>query len=102
MFLRYFAPEDTATFHHSSLESQDAEAILARGEKIALSKVGIYELELISGLSDSLANNILVKKEVILKKSRALPAHKQYQALELAHGIGEKSSEKFKALIAFE
>ena len=71
-----------------SIERHNAEACLAAGCKIPLSFAGMYELELVPGISDTLALNILRARGAILKIR-----HKSgCAAFTEAQGIGEKTA----------
>ena len=87
----YFGARDDS--YHPCAEQLDAESRLALGGKMRFESAEIYELELVPGISDSLAQNILRKKAAILFEAERLPEEKQSKALELAHGVGEKRAE---------
>ncbi len=72
----------------------EAEDIFAYGHRISLKNATMYELELIPGVSDTLAKNILEDREKIIKKAITLPPKDRHTALELAHGIGVKTAKK--------
>lgn len=85
-----------------SCTSIDSEQRIACGKKIALSQADRYSLELISGISNSFSTRILESKAEILGRARSLEEDKKYKALEIVHGIGPKTSEKFGKFIAVE
>jgi len=74
---------------------EDAESTLACGQRLYLSQVDLYDLELIPGLSDALGNRILAKRDDINRKARLLPELKSYQAFEIVKGIGPKKAAAF-------
>lgn len=79
---------------HSPLEeaSPNAESRLAAGEKIPFSAAGVYELELIPGISDSLAFRLLEKKAAVLELAAQLPSGERSRALLIIHGVGDKTA----------
>ena len=81
------------------IDRLNAEGQIAVGEKIFLSKAGIYELELIPGISDGLAFRIYEKKKTILKAAGQMG---QVKALSIIHGIGPKTSGKILRYLKLE
>src|SRR3990167_8543503 len=75
---------------HPLLRPNDGESILARGEKLELSTASIYDLELITGISDKLAQAVLSKREEIRLRAAKLQMKQKKSALIPVHGIGEK------------
>jgi Holliday junction resolvasome RuvABC DNA-binding subunit len=61
------------------------------GEKLPLECADISSLELIKGISDTLAFELLSKRYEIM---RAAFQETRVKALQRAHGIGEKTAEK--------
>ena len=70
----------------------NAEALLAYGRKIPLATAGIYELELLPGISYTRALGILEKRSLILEQARRLPPLQRTKALELVKGIGPRTA----------
>lgn len=77
-----------------ALRSNDPETLLAAGRTLTLSQIGIYELELIPGISDSLATGINKHKTAIYKLARYMRPHERHRALMIVHGVGEKTARK--------
>lgn len=77
----------------------DAESLLATGGKIALSTATPYELMLIPGISDIVADKIISARPAVLRSARHLPVQSQYRALTVVHGIGEKMAQKYERYI---
>ena len=76
-----------------------AEGIMAMGGQVHFSSLGIHELELITGISDRLAQNILANRSSIVDQARTLPLDKRYKAFTQAHGIGEKRAKVLYSVI---
>ena len=68
-----------------------AEAKLAKGEKLSFKEVNIAELELIPGVSDKMAENILEAREKVLCSDKSVR-----HPLELVHGVGKKKAKVFE------
>ena len=79
------------------VEKIDAESQLAAGGRISFRSAGIYELELLSGVSDRLAGNLLAKKGQILAQSG-----RGSQSLELAHGVGPGTAQRLGEFLDLE
>ena len=77
----------------------NGEAYLALGRKIPLCRAETSDLQLISGISDDLAKNILRERIAICNRGVKLPTSKEYQALELVRGIGKITAKKFGKFI---
>jgi hypothetical protein len=71
--------------------SDDPESALAMGEKLALACADLSSIELIKGISDTLAFELLDKRHDII---RAALKGSQLDAIQRAHGIGAKTAEK--------
>lgn len=84
------------------LREGDAESLLALGRPIPLSQANIFDLELISGVSDTMASRIIEKKGEILTQASILPPDRKWLALTLVHGIGAKNGRKLARSIALE
>lgn len=69
----------------------DPESRLAMGEKLPLECADVSSLELIKGISDTLAFEILDKRYDIMR-SAFTGSH--LEAIQRAHGIGEKTAKK--------
>lgn len=66
---------------------QDAESMLAQGKRLTVGCLDQGTLQLVPGISDRLASNILAKLPAVLSKP---------QGLELVHGIGSKTEQKLR------
>jgi len=75
-------------------EYGNAETKLALGLKIPFSRAGVYELELIPGISDRLAFEMVSKRQVIISLARKFPPAQKYRALTVVPGIGVKTAGK--------
>jgi len=75
----------------------DPESILAIGDMIPLQCADVASLELISGVSDSLALELINKRAAILSAARTLTTD---EALQLAHGVGENTAKRLATLIS--
>ncbi len=96
-------PGPTPDYRPESLMQGDLhETTLALGQKLKLSSVGLYELELINGVSDTLAQNILLSRVQVLNSARHAISYERAKSLELVHGIGEKTAKKLDSVIALE
>jgi DNA uptake protein ComE-like DNA-binding protein len=80
----------------------DAESLLAINQKLALYRVDLYDLELIPGISERLAEEIITHRDELLRHAASLPKNKQHQSLELIHGIGPKTARQLAKYITFE
>lgn len=69
----------------------DPETRLAMGEKLPLACADIATLELIKGISDVLAFELLEKRYEIM---RAALNETHLEAIQRAHGVGKKTGEK--------
>lgn len=67
----------------------DPESRLAMGEKLPLACADISNLELIKGISDSLADELLEKRYEIM---RAALKESHLEAIKRARGVGEKTA----------
>jgi hypothetical protein len=65
----------------------DPESRLARGEKLLIDCAGVFELELLNGVSDTTAAHILAAKP-LLRQYRQPPQN----ALQAVHGLGVKKA----------
>jgi len=82
--------------------SIDAESRLAMGLKLPILCADLAALELISGVSDRLASDLLLNR---FKMRASLQGHgkqglSEQQALELTHGVGPKTSAKLIQFIS--
>ena len=77
------------------------ESTLALNQPLKVDQVGIFELELISGISDTLANNILRKRADMLSLAATLLTEEKHAALELVHGIGPAKAKTLAKNLAF-
>jgi hypothetical protein len=67
----------------------DPESRLAMGTKLPLACADISSLELLKGVSDKLATELINSRSSILEKART---SSPFEALQLAHGIGSRTS----------
>lgn len=79
----------------------DAESRLARGERITITSLDQFGVELIKGIGSDLSERIIAKKSEILARSRELPCEDEHKALEVVRGIGAKTSKKLARYISF-
>lgn|GEM_PF-6263301 len=77
----------------------DAETLLASGSRIALACADISDLELISGVSDTLAHELLRKRAEIIAHARHTSAT---EALQLARGVGTHKAKLLSRFISLE
>lgn len=70
---------------------EDPESRLAMGEKLPLACADISTLELIKGISDTLAFELLEKRYEIMRAARD---GSHLEAIQRAHGVGKKTGEK--------
>jgi hypothetical protein len=70
----------------------DAESQLARGEPLPLETVTLLDLELIPGVSFTLATKILAAKGEIQTRAQLVAPPHRFRALEAVHGIGPKTA----------
>lgn len=83
------------------LEYSDAESILSLGGKIDLASAGMYELELIPGISDRMAKNILESRTQVIDYSQSVKRSDRWYSLLNVEGISEKKARKFVKYIDF-
>jgi hypothetical protein len=85
------------------LYHDNAEAILAAGQKLKFATVGVYELELIPGVGDKLANSILAKRSHILDCSKSTQNKKCPESpFEVVKGVGPKTAAKLETYLQIE
>jgi hypothetical protein len=77
----------------------DAESLLASGQGLPLMCADISTLELIPGVSDKLAVEILQRRESIRNATRDRPFE---DSLQLARGIGEKNASRVTRYLSLE
>ncbi len=71
-----------------------AEQQFALGRRIDLSSADLFDLELIPGVSDVLANNIINKREQILAIEKDKIKKMNISPFELVHGVGKQTAKK--------
>lgn len=80
----------------------DTESCFASGGLIPFLDSELFDLELISGISESTANSIIEHRSDIIKRALNLSVDQRYRAFEVAKGIGPKKAvilgEKFHLL----
>lgn len=81
-------PTWVSTTHGAGPQS-DPESLLAAGERIALGCADLSALELIPGVSDSLAEALLAKRTAIALAHQTSPIT---TSLELARGVGPRNA----------
>lgn len=77
----------------------DAETLLAFGAQIPLACADMSDLELIPGVSDNLARELLDKRDRIIAHARA---HSTHDALQLARGVGAHKAEVLSSLLSLQ
>jgi hypothetical protein len=77
----------------------DAETLLASGSRIKLACADISDLELVTGISDTLAHELLRKRATIIARARHAP---YTEALTLARGVGEIKAKLLSRFISLE
>jgi hypothetical protein len=77
----------------------DAETLLAFGAQIPLACADISDLELIPGVSDNLAKELLDMRTRIIAHARN---HSPYEALQLARGVGAHKAELLSSRLSLE
>jgi hypothetical protein len=70
---------------------EDPEGRLAMGLKLSLACADMWSLELLKGVSDTLALELIEKRYEIM---RTAFTGSQVEAIKKAHGIGDKTAEK--------
>lgn len=71
----------------------DSESCLALGGFLPFVDSQLFDLELITGISENIANSLLENKSLIINKTNQLTLNQRFKAFELAKGIGPKKSE---------
>lgn len=74
--------------------ASNVEQQFALRRRVSFLLVDMYDLELIPGVSDTLAQNILDARDKILNYSRSKPALKVENPFMLAHGVGKSTAQK--------
>ncbi len=77
--------------------NSNAETLLAFGAQIPLACADISDLELIPGVSDKLALELLKNRDRIISHAENTSVH---EALELAHGIADRTAQKLSSFIS--
>jgi ribosomal protein S13 len=72
----------------------DAESKFALGHRLDIATVDIYALELIPGISDTLAFKMIAKRSDISETAQYLSQSARHRSLEIIHGIGKKTAQK--------
>lgn len=84
----------------SPLLLSDPESLIALNKRIPLQNADIYALELIPGISDTLAFRIIQQREEIIKAAGTY-SEKPYLAFTCVKGIGPKSAKVMDRYISF-
>ena len=83
---------DRHTFDHGVISSLtatgDPETLLTFSERLPFSSTGIYELELIPRISDTLALKIDDAHNDITRRARTLTPAQAHEAFEIVAGVG--------------
>ena len=74
--------------------ANDPESLLAQGKKLPLATADIYALELIPGISDTLAHKIIATRLAVHSVSSFLRPSTKHRAFEVIHGVGPKTAKK--------
>jgi hypothetical protein len=100
----YYSPPKYPRSRIAALSSLNGESLLALGEKLPLSVVTEYELQLIPSVSEVTARKILERKEMLLKLARTLQNDKnsREKPLEQIHGIGPKKAARIGEYLLIE
>jgi hypothetical protein len=77
----------------------DAETLLAFGARIPLACADIADLELIPGISDRLALELLENRARIIAHAESTS---EREALQLAHGVADRTADKLASFISLE
>lgn len=77
----------------------DPESLLATGQQMPFVCADMWSLELISGVSDTLATELLERRASILQAARHAPPE---VALQLARGVGAAKSRELAKFISME
>ena len=95
-FLRLCASfiKTETTIEHESNHLNDAESKFALGHRLDLATVDVYALELIPGISDTLAFKMIAKRSEINETAQYLTPSARHRSLEIIHGIGKKTAQK--------
>lgn len=86
----------------SNVLALDSESRLAFGKRIDLKVADAYELELIPGIADASSRKIIKDRTAIMRAASKLPSAEKYRALEVVHGIGLKTAQKFASSLCLE
>jgi len=101
--LRYWptpAPVPPSLF--DLLKHPGSETILALGGRLSLRHAGLYDLELIPGISDRLGQELLKNRSAILAAAKTMPPAQRYRALELTKGVGPKTALKLSEWLSLD
>lgn len=83
----------------SLTSTQDPESLLASGQKLAFQCADMWTLELIPGISDTLATELLKERSSILRAAR----HEAPEvALQRARGVGSAKGRELSRFISLE
>ena len=93
------APAEHALYDHqmtvaSLTSTEDPEVLLTFNRRIPFSLAGMYELELIPRISDTLADKIERKRHEIVIEAAKLPSSEAWKAFERVKGIGPETARK--------
>lgn len=71
-----------------SEQAVDAESVYARGQRFPFSDAGLLELELIPKIGDSIAFELVKRREAIIEHSRRFSPRERWQAYLQVRGVG--------------
>ncbi len=81
---------------------ENAEAAFALEQRIVFSRASIYELELIPGISDTLAFRIEAARPAILSAAAGESSKTRHLAFTTVHGIGEEIAQKLNKYLELD
>ena len=79
---------------------QDAESVFARGDRLPIQCADISELEMIRGISDTTATNILLARDEMIK--RFAQGGSELAALGIARGVGPATAKTLVGFLRFD
>jgi len=82
-----------------NVSPSDPESLLATGATLPLACADMWSLQLITGVSDRMAEELLLKRERIIAAAETRPLA---DALQLARGIGKKTGVTLAKLLSTE
>ena len=98
----FFAEKSEDTIFYALKPVSYAEQQFALGRKIPLSSADLYDLELIPGVADNLASNIIEKRSQIILEDQLKTKNSRKLSFEMIHGVGNKTAEKLARYLSPE